>query len=95
MRKHSQELPFLLDLQADQQDIASIREQRQLVSKIQSTIAKKDQEIFSLKALLEKYQVYQQKYSSLKLEMTEKGQLLSRKEGECRLLKKQLEELIQ
>lgn len=95
MRKHSQELPFLLDLQADQQDIASIREQRQLVSKIQSTIAKKDQEIFSLKALLEKYQVYQQKYSSLKLEMTEKGQLLSRKEGECRLLKEQLEELIQ
>ncbi len=67
MKKHSQELPFLLELQADQQDIATIREQRQLVNKIQSTIVKKDQEIQSLKALLEKYQGYQQKYSSLKL----------------------------
>lgn len=67
MKKHSQELPFLLELQADQQDIVTIREQRQLVNKIQSTIVKKDQEIQSLKALLEKYQGYQQKYSSLKL----------------------------
>lgn len=67
MKKHSQELPFLLELQADQQDIATIREQRQLVNKIQSTIVKKDQEIQSLKALLEKYQGYQRKYSSLKL----------------------------
>jgi hypothetical protein len=47
-----------------------------------------------LKALLEKYQVYQQKYSSLKVELAEKGHLLSRKDGECRLLKAQLEELI-
>lgn len=94
MRKNSQELPFLLELHSDQQDIATIRQQRQLVAKIQSAISKKDQEIDSLKALLEKYQGYQQKYASLKVELAEKGQIITRKDSECRLLRKQLEEMI-
>jgi len=70
MRKQSHELPLLLELEHDQHDIAKIKEQRHLISKIQSTIAKKDQEIEALKTLVEKYQVYQQKYSSLKLELS-------------------------
>jgi cell shape-determining protein MreC len=41
-----------------------------LVGKIQSSFSKKEQEIGELKALLEKYQVYQQKYTSLKAELT-------------------------
>ena len=72
MRKHSQtqEMPFLVELQADQMDIHRIREQQSMVAKIQGTISKKDQEIDGLKALLAKYQGYQQKYQSLKVELT-------------------------
>jgi PBP1b-binding outer membrane lipoprotein LpoB len=43
MRKSSQDIPFLLEIQADHKDITKIREQQQLVNKIQSTISKKDQ----------------------------------------------------
>lgn len=67
MRKSSQDIPFLLELQADHKDITKIKEQQQLVNRIQTTISKKDQEIESLKSLLHKYQAYQQKYQSLKL----------------------------
>lgn len=90
MRKHSQEVPFLQELEHEQNDIAKIKEQRHLIAKVQTTIAKKDQEIDSLKALLEKYQLYQQKYSSLKLELSEKTQLITRKDQECKLFKRQL-----
>ena len=42
MKKPSQELPLLVELQADQMDIHKIREQQIMVNKIQNTIAKKD-----------------------------------------------------
>jgi len=74
-------MPFLLELQADHKDIAKIKEQQQLVMKIQSTISKKDQEIESLKSLLHKYQTYQQKYQSLKIEINEKTQIIQRKDN--------------
>ena len=42
MKKSSQELPLLLELQADQMDITKIKEQQILVTKIQSVIKHKD-----------------------------------------------------
>jgi hypothetical protein len=94
MRKLSQELPFLNEIEAEQSDIVRIREQRQLVGKIQTSFSKKEQEIGELKALLEKYQVYQQKYSGLKAELAERSHLLARRESEGKLLRRQVEELI-
>jgi hypothetical protein len=44
--------------------------------------------------LLEKYQIYQQKYTSLKAELAEKSQLLGRRESEGKLLRRQMDELI-
>ena len=67
MKKSSQELPLLLELQADQMDITKIKEQQILVNKIQSLIKHKDKEIASLQSLLNKYQQYQQKYQSIKI----------------------------
>jgi cell shape-determining protein MreC len=81
MRKFSQDLQFLNELETDQVDIVKIREQRQLVTKIQSSFQKKDQEIEKLKSLLEKYQQYQQKYTSLKVELTERAHLMSKKDN--------------
>ena len=43
MRKVSQDLQLLSELEGDQIDIAKIREQRQVVSKIQNALLKKDE----------------------------------------------------
>jgi hypothetical protein len=94
MRKYSQDLQMLNDLETDQLDIAKLREQRQLVARVQSSLLKKDEEIQQLRALLEKYQQYQQKYTSLKVELTERAHLMAKKEGECKMLRKQMEELL-
>ena len=56
-----------MELRLDQHELGQIKEQQSMVGKIQSVIAKKDKEISSLKSMLDKYQIYQQKYSSLKL----------------------------
>ena len=68
MRKSSQhDIPLIQQLQTDQMDIHRIKEQQHMVEKIQVTIQQKDQDISQLKALLAKYQNYQQKYQSLKV----------------------------
>lgn len=68
MRKSSQhDIPLIQQLQTDQMDIHRIKEQQHMVEKIQVTIQQKDQDIAQLKALLAKYQHYQQKYQSLKV----------------------------
>ena len=68
MRKSSQhDIPLIQQLQTDQMDIHRIKEQQHMVEKIQATIQQKDQDISQLKALLAKYQNYQQKYQSLKV----------------------------
>lgn len=85
---------MLNELETDQLDIAKLREQRQLVARVQSSLLKKDQEIEQLRALLQKYQHYQQKYTSLKAELTERAHLLARKDAECKMLRKQLEDLL-
>ena len=54
---------------------------------------KKDREIEQLRALLEKYQHYQKKYALLKEEVEEKNQLVARRENECRLMRRQAQEL--
>lgn len=95
MRKYSQDLQLLSELETDQLDIAKLREQRQLVARVQSSLLKKDQEIAQLRSLLEKYQHYQQKYTSLKVELTERAHLMAKKENECKLLRRQMEELMQ
>jgi hypothetical protein len=43
MRKLSQDLQILSDMEIDQLDIAKIKEQRQLVARIQGTLRKKDE----------------------------------------------------
>ena len=43
MRKVSQDLQLLSELEGDQIDIAKIREQRQVVSKIQNALLKNDE----------------------------------------------------
>lgn len=95
MRKYSQDLQLLSELETDHLDIAKLREQRQLVARVQSSLLKKDQEITQLRSLLEKYQQYQQKYTSLKVELTERAHLMAKKENECKLLRRQMEELMQ
>jgi cell shape-determining protein MreC len=65
-----------------------------VVARVQGSLVKKDQEIEQLKSLLQKYQHYQQKYTSLKVELTERAHLMSKKESECRMLRKQMEELM-
>lgn len=85
---------MLNELETDQLDIAKLREQRQLVARVQSSLLKKDQEIEQLRALLQKYQHYQQKYTSLKVELTERAHLLARKDAECKMLRKQMEDLL-
>lgn len=58
---------MLGELENDQQDIAKLRQQRQVVARVQCSLLKKDEEIDQLRALLQKYQAYQQKYTSLKV----------------------------
>jgi cell shape-determining protein MreC len=94
MRKYSQDMQMLSDLETDHLDIAKLREQRQLVARVQAALLKKDQEIEQFKALLQKYQQYQQKYASLKVELTERQHLMSEKESECKMLRKQMEDLL-
>lgn len=94
MRKYSQDMQMLTDLETDHLDIAKMREQRQLVARVQAALVKRDQEIEQLKALLQKYQQYQQKYTSLKVELTERQHLMGKKESECKMLRKQMEELL-
>ena len=72
---------MLNDLETDHLDIAKMREQRQLVARVQASLLKKDQEIEQFKALLQKYQQYQQKYTSLKVELTERGHLMAKKDN--------------
>lgn len=79
MKKINQDLQFLNEIQSDQKDLAKIIEQRQIVSRLQSSFQKKDDEITQLKSLLEKYQQYQQKYTSLKVELAEKTHLIVKK----------------
>ena len=92
MRKHSQ-TPIISELHHDQQELAMIRGQQQMVARVEGTLKKKDQEISKLRAVLEKYQHYQQKYTSLKGELEEKNQAIVRKENECRLMRRQAQEL--
>lgn len=94
MRKYSQDLQMLSELETDQHDIAKLREQRQLVARVQSSLLKKDTEIEQLRALLEKYQHYQQKYTSLKVELTERAHLMAKKDAECKMLRRQMEDLL-
>ena len=72
---------MLNDLETDHLDIAKMREQRQLVARVQASLLKKDQEIEQFKALLQKYQQYQQKYTSLKVELTERAHLMAKKDN--------------
>ena len=69
MRKLSNDLQMLSELECDQIDIVKIKEQRHIVNRIQQSLLKKDEEIAKIKSLLEKYQQYQQKYTSLKVEL--------------------------
>lgn len=64
------------------------------MARVQSSLLKKDQEIEQLRALLAKYQQYQQKYTSLKVELTERAHLMAKKDAECKLLRKQMDELL-
>jgi cell shape-determining protein MreC len=81
MRKYSQDMQMLNELETDHLDIAKMREQRQLVARVQASLLKKDQEIEQFKALLQKYQQYQQKYTSLKVELTERAHLMAKKDN--------------
>ena len=81
MRKYSQDMQMLSELETDHLDIAKMREQRQLVARVQASLLKKDQEIEQFKALLQKYQHYQQKYTSLKVELTERAHLITKKDN--------------
>ena len=52
-----------------------------MVARVQASLLKKDQEIEKFKALLQKYQHYQQKYTSLKVELTERAHLITKKDN--------------
>ena len=92
MRKHSQ-TPIISELHHDQQELAMIKGQQHMVARVEGALRKKDQEIQKLRAVLEKYQHYQQKYTSLKGELEERNQAIGRKENECRLMRRQAQEL--
>ena len=67
MRSKQPQTPIISELHHEQQELAMIKGQQQVVARVEANIRKKDHEIGQLKALLEKYQQYQQKYSSLKV----------------------------
>lgn len=83
-----------MELEAEQDDLARIRQNRHAVSRLTHSFTQKEQEIDQLKALLAKYQNYQQKYTSLKVELNEKALALTRAHAENKLLRTQLQESI-
>ncbi len=79
-KKSTQDYPLLLEIQAEKQEISKIKEQRELIDKLQESFKKKDKEIAKLNALIDKYKQYYEKYTTIKYELNEKITHLSNKD---------------
>jgi hypothetical protein len=82
---------LLLEIENEEQEINRIKNQNEFIGKLQTSFRQKEKQINHLNDIAQKYQSYYEKYIDLKLELKEKSSLLSYREAENHILKKQLQ----